>query len=285
MHTPVLTEKVLEYLNVKENENFIDCTIGGGGHAFKILEKNGPRGKVLGIDWDKRMLDELQPHARLPLVNDNFARIKEIAEKEKFKPVHGILLDLGISLDHFETSGRGFSFQKNEILDMRLNEQQALDAKKILNFWSKFDIEKILKEYGEEQFARDIAKAIVQERSKTPIIKTFQLVHIITGATPKWYQRKKVHPATKTFQALRIAVNNELDNLTKALPQAVGLLNKGGRLVVISFHSLEDRIVKNFFRKEPLFKILTKKPVVAAFQEVQQNPRSRSAKLRAVEKI
>ena len=284
MHTPVLTKEVIKFLNPQPNENFIDCTIGGGGHAKEILQRNGPKGKVLGIDWDPEMLKNIKAK-RLTLVHDNFANLKDIVEREKFNRVSGILFDLGVSLDHFEKSQRGFSFQRNEILDMRLNPQHSLDAQKILNFWSRFDIEKILKEYGEEQFAESIAKAIVEERSKIPITKTFQLVHIIKNATPSWYSKRKLHWATKTFQALRIAVNSELENLTKALPQAVSLLKKGGRIAVISFHSLEDRIVKNFLRREPTLKIIAKKPVVPAFLEQKQNPRSRSAKLRAAIKI
>jgi len=284
MHTPVLTKEVIKFLNPQPNENFIDCTIGGGGHAKEILQRNGPKGKVLGIDWDPEMLKNIKAK-RLTLVHDNFANLKDIVEREKFNRVSGILFDLGVSLDHFEKSQRGFSFQRNEILDMRLNPQHSLDAQKILNFWSRFDIEKILKEYGEEQFAESIAKAIVEERSKMPITKTFQLVHIIKNATPSWYSKRKLHWATKTFQALRIAVNSELENLTKALPQAVSLLKKGGRIAVISFHSLEDRIVKNFLRREPTLKIIAKKPVVPAFLEQKQNPRSRSAKLRAAIKI
>ncbi len=284
MHTPVLTKEVIKFLNPQPNENFIDCTLGGGGHAKEILQRNGPKGKVLGIDWDPEMLKNIKAK-RLVLVHDNFANLKDIAEREKCKPISGILFDLGISSDHFEKSQRGFSFQKNETLDMRLNPQHSLDAQKILNFWSRFDIEKILKEYGEEQFAESIAKAIVQERSKTPITKTFQLVEIIKNATPSWYSKRKLHWATKTFQALRIAVNSELENLTRVLPQAVSLLSKGGRIIVISFHSLEDRIVKNFLRAEPKLQIITKKPIVPTFQERKQNPRSRSAKLRVAIKM
>ena len=292
MHIPVLKEKLIELLNPKKNENFIDCTFGSGGHAQAILEKNGPKGKVLGIDWDPDALKGVKFEIRnskfekrLLLIHDNFANLKDIVQREKFKPVHGILFDLGISSDHFEKSQRGFSFQKNEVLDMRLNPTHSLDASKILNFWSRFDIEKILQEYGEEQFAEPIAKAIVHERSKAPITKTFQLVQIIKSATPAWYSRKKLHPATKTFQALRIAVNSELENLTRALPQAVSALNQGGRIAIISFHSLEDRIVKNFFKNEPTLAVITKKPMIPTFKEQKQNPKSRSAKLRVAIKI
>lgn len=290
MHIPVLTNEVIQFLEPKSNENFVDCTIGNGGHAKEILERNGPKGKVLGIDWDEEQIKNLRVEmknytGRLVLINDNFANLKDIVEQEKFKRISGILFDLGVSSDHFEKSGRGFSFQRNEILDMRLNLRQGIDAKKILNFWSRFDIEKILKEYGEERFAESIAKAIVQERSKSPITKTFELVNIIKSATPGWYARAKIHPATKTFQALRIAVNSELENLVQVLPQAVSLLVPGGRIAVISFHSLEDRIVKVFFKEEKSIRIITKKPVVAGYKEQRENPRSRSAKLRAAVKL
>ncbi|MBI1971331.1 MAG: 16S rRNA (cytosine(1402)-N(4))-methyltransferase RsmH [Candidatus Wildermuthbacteria bacterium] len=288
-HVPVLQKEVIKYLDPKPDENFIDCTIGSGGHTLAILERTAPTGKVLGIDWDTEAIAKLKTQTaklwkRLILVNDNFAHIQDIVQREKFRPVHGILLDLGMSSDQLEKSGRGFTFQKNEPLDMRYDPANLLDATKILNFWSRQDIERIFKEYGEEQFAQEIAKAIVAARSEKPIIKTFQLVDIITHATPKWYQRKKLHPATKTFQALRITVNNELQNLTHALPQAVSVLSPGGRIAAISFHSLEDRIVKRFFRSEPSLKVLTKKPATASWPERKTNPKSRSAKLRVCAK-
>lgn len=286
MHIPVLKEEVLKYLDPSKNEHFVDATLGFGGHAKAILEKTLPKGKLLGIEWDREVLEQTKTSmtkeelTRTTLVCDSYTNLESIAKREKFPKVSGIILDLGMSSWHVDESKRGFSFQKNELLDMRYNPNHSLDAKKILNFWSRFDIEAILKEYGEEQFARDIAKAIVEARKQTPVIRTFQLVEIIKAATPKWYHRKKLNPATKTFQALRIAVNSELENISNVLPQALSVLAEGGRLAVISFHSLEDRIVKTFFKNQSNLRILTKKPVIASFKEQKENPRARSAKLR-----
>ena len=284
MHIPVLGEEVLKYLDPKPNENFIDCTFGQGGHASAILEKTKPNGKVLGIDLNIRF----KGYKRLILEKDNFANLKEIVGKTKFGKADGILLDLGLSSWHLEESGGGFSFQKQEPLDMRYNAANQLTAEKIVNFWSAPEIEKILTEYGEEKFAGEIAREIINSRQEGQIKNTSQLVTIIRRALPARYQRQKIHPATRTFQALRIAVNDELNNLQVVLPQTLEVLKKGGRLVVISFHSLEDRIVKNFLKdkvKENLISILAKKPVVASFQEIKDNPRARSAKLRAAVKV
>jgi len=186
---------------------------------------------------------------------------------------------------HIEESKRGFSFQKQEPLDMRYSISNPVTAEKIVNYWSKTDIERILKEYGEEQFSKEIAQAIAEQRGRTPIVKTTQLVNIIEEATPRWYHKKRAHPATKTFQALRIAVNRELENIKEALPQAAELLEPQGRIAVISFHSLEDRIVKNFFKTHPSLSMITKKPIMPSLQEQKTNPRSRSAKLRIALKL
>ncbi len=290
MHIPVLQKEVLQYLDPKSNEHFIDCTIGGGGHTSAILERIAPRGKVLGIDWSPEMIKDIKIKNNLILAVDNFANLKEIVKEKKFDKVSGILLDLGYSSWHLEESGRGFSFQKKEPLDMRYSLENQLTAEKILNYWSKFDIERILREYGEEKFAGKIAENIIEERKVRAIKHTLQLVEIIKKSVRG---RQKIHPATRIFQALRIAVNDELNNLQKALPQALEILPSGGRLVIISFHSLEDRIVKNFLSarggsalggKNQLLKILTKKPITPSLQEFKINPRSRSAKLRAAQK-
>jgi len=285
MHIPVLTEKILEYLAPKPNENFIDCTAGGGGHTFSILERTAPRGKVLAIDWDPEQIKNLKLKiknykGRLILREGNFADVKEIARQEKFHPVHGILFDLGLSSDQLESSGRGFSFQKDEPLDMRYNPNNPDTAEKLLNYSSKAQLEHILKEYGEEEFAEQIAQAIVQSRAQKHVQKTSQLVRIVQQACPKWYLHKKIHPATKTFQAFRIAVNNELENLQKGLRQAKELAGLNGKIAVISFHSLEDRIVKEFFKHEPALKPMNKKPITSSAAEIKRNPRARSAKLR-----
>ena len=283
MHIPVLQKEVVKYLDPKTNENFIDCTVGEAGHSLAILELNGPKGKVLGIDRDKNQILKLKKIERLVLINDNFSNLKEIVEKEKFHSVSGILFDLGMASSHLEESGRGFSFLKKEPLDMRYNLENPLTAEKILNYWSELDIEKILEEYGEEKFSSQIAKEVIRQRKVRPISNTFQLVDILKTAIPYKYQHQRIHFATRTFQALRIAVNDELEHFKKALPQATEILNKGGRLAVISFHSLEDRIVKFFFKEKLLtgeLKILTKKPIGPGEQEIKINPRSRSGKLR-----
>ena len=309
MHIPVLEEEVLKYLAPKPIENFIDCTIGQGGHASAILERNGPKGMVLGIDRDKDVIENTKKRKRLILACDNFANLREIVKREKFNKVQGILFDLGMSSWHLEESGRGFTFQKREPLDMRYDRENPLTAQKIVNFYSKIELEKILKEYGEEQFFEKIAEAIIAERRMGPIETTYQLAEIIKKAVPGWYCRQKLHFATKTFQALRIAVNNELDGVSRALPQSLEVLERGGRLAVISFHSLEDRIVKNFLKESAreneegrqakeglpaeenggasgsIIKILTKKPITPSDEEVRKNPRSRSARLRAAIKL
>jgi len=286
IHIPVLQKEVLEYLSPKPNQNFIDCTIGEAGHTLAILEKNKPEGKVLGIEWDIELYKNLSKLTinKLSLVNDNFVNLKEIVERERFKPVYGIIFDLGMSSWHLEESGRGFSFLRNEPLDMRFGVQNELTAEEIVNKWKAKDIEKVLEEYGEERFAKRIAKNIVEIRKFKPIETTFQLLDVIKKAVPGWYQHRKIHFATRTFQALRIAVNDELENLKEVLPQALEILMPGGCLVIISFHSLEDRIVKNFFANQK-FKILTKKPITPSEEEIKINPRSRSAKLRAILKI
>jgi 16S rRNA (cytosine1402-N4)-methyltransferase len=293
-HKPVLLKEVIEWLDVGRNKNYVDCTIGEGGHAIEILKRNGPKGKVLGIEIDPELYKKLEKERlkRLILVNDSYTNLKEIVERENFKKVYGILFDLGISSWHIEKSGRGFSFLRDEPLIMRYNgnltKEPKLTAEMIVNEWPEREIERILKEYGEERFAKRIVREIVKARKVKPIKTTFQLVEVIKKAVPSFYRYRKIHFATKTFQALRIAVNNELENLKVALPQTIEVLEKEGRLVVISFHSLEDRIVKNFLKekeREGKIKILTKKPIRPSKEEVKQNPRSRSAKLRAALKI
>lgn len=299
IHKPVLIKEVLEYLNPQKDENFIDCTVGEGGHTIEILERNGPNGKVLGIDWDLHQIEnareQLQEYKeRSVLITDSYLNIGHIAEANQLKPIHGILVDLGYSSWHIEESGKGFSFMKDEPLDMRYSIENNLTAEKIINEYSESELEKILKEYGEEKNSRKIAKKIIEERTlrlrsgQGKIKTTFQLIDIIGSTIPLKSKSQKIHFATRTFQALRIAVNHELDNLIEFLPKAVETLVSGGRLVIISFHSLEDRIVKNYFKEtseEGTVKILTKKPVIANEIEMAINPRSRSAKLRAIIKL
>jgi len=296
MHIPVLLHEVLEYVNPQPGWKFIDATIDGGGHAMAIMERIVPGGKLLGIEWDSELLNQLKFKIQgsrfkddVILVNDSYANLREIAKKHGFSEVDGIFFDLGMSRWHLEEAGRGFSFLKDEPLDMRYSCQEFSKetAAEIVNKSSYDELVRILKEYGEEKFAKSIAAAIVEARKRNPIKSTFQLVEIIKNSTPFWYRRRRIHFATKTFQALRIAVNGELDNLRVGLQQAEELLKNKGRIAVISFHSLEDRIVKNFFKesnKEKRLNIITKKPIRAGLAEISANPSARSAKLRVAEK-
>ena len=285
IHTPVLQKEVLEYLDLKPNENVVDCTIDGGGHASAILEKIKPEGNVLGIDCDSSMIHRLEGIQHLIPVCGNFVDLKEIVQEQNFGPVQGILFDLGMSSWHLEQSGRGFSFLKDEPLDMSYS--AGATARDIVNTAKESEIEKILRDYGEERFSRRIAREIVKERKTSAIQTTFQLVAVIRKAIPARFYHGRIHFATRTFQALRIAVNDELNNLEKALPRSIDVLAVGGRIVVIAFHSLEDRIVKNFFRAQSpeLLHNLTKKPVVPSYEERIANRRARSSKLRAAEKL
>ncbi len=291
MHIPVLLKIVINYLNPKSGENFIDCTIGTGGHSLAILKKNG-LGKILAIDLDKKNIEFLksQNKDRLFLVNDSFKNLKRIVEKHNFYPVNGILFDLGLSSLQIEESGRGFSFQKDELLDMRFNKNQEITAREIVNKFDLQEIEEIFKDYGEERFSKRIARRIVEQRKIKPIETSLELKKIIKQAIPSGKSRRgKIDRVlARIFQALRIEVNQELENLKQGLIQSIDILSPKGRLVVISFHSLEDRIVKHFFREQKdqkKVKILTKKPIVPQIEEIQKNPRARSAKLRAIIKL
>jgi len=299
MHIPVMKNKVIEYLSPKANENFIDCTFGQGGHTKAILEKNGPNGKVLAIEADPELYKKFQSQGplvissqlldRLILRNGSYADLRKIAQENNFAPVNGVLMDLGMSSWHLEQSHKGFSFQRDETLDMRYNpEINPLTAYEIVNSFSEDELEMVLKEYGEERFARQISKKIVEKRKSKPIRTTLDLVQIIWLAMPSWYKSNKIHPATKTFQALRIKTNEEIEALKQGLVKAVDVVEKQGRIVVISFHSLEDREVKKIFKRGAqlnILEILTKKPITASEEEIVGNPRARSAKLRAAKKI
>lgn len=305
VHKPVLLKEVLEYLQPGPGRHFVDCTLGSGGHAEAILEQNGENGKLLGIDWDAdaiaRSADRLGKFGkRAILVNDSYVNIKKIIADKEFKKVHGIVVDLGFSLNQIQDSGRGFSFQYDEPLDMRYSLDNDLTASKILNNYSEDQLTRIFRDYGEESEARKIARKIVEVRKEKEITRTTQLVQIVFGLKKR---RTKIHPATKIFQALRIAVNDELNNIMTVLGDFLDVVEVGGRVVVISFHSLEDRIVKRYFQQEakgclcapeipicscghlPRVKILTKKPVQPTEREIEDNFHSRSAKLRAVERI
>lgn len=288
-HIPVLKKEVLEYLRPKSNKNFIDCTVNGGGHSLAILEKTGPEGKILGIDADPEVLkntkykiQDTKYKDRLILAHGNFADVKKIAENNNFNNISGILFDLGMSSWHVDESCRGFTFKKEEALDMRYNKEFGISAAEIINTFSENELEKIFKEYGEEKFFKKIAQKIVEARRIRRIETTLDLVKIVGGFD------RKIHSATRVFQALRIAANDELGNIQKALPMTLEILKPGARIVVISFHSLEDRIIKKFFQeksKQGILKILTKKPLTPEFAEIKVNFRARSAKLRAAEII
>jgi 16S rRNA (cytosine1402-N4)-methyltransferase len=271
MHIPVLLNEIIE--QIESNKNYVDCTLGFGGHSKEILKKNRPNGKVLGIEIDKEIFEKTIKDERLIAVNDSYVNLEKIVKKHNFKDISGILLDAGMSSYHIDLSGRGFSFNKDEPLLM--NYGSGISAEEIINEYSEDEIERILREYGEEKFSRKIAKKIVEERKRKRIKSTLQLVEIVRKIVP----RSKINPATRTFQAIRIEANKELENLESVLPQALKLLNRGGKLFIISFHSLEDRIVKNFIKNNQLE---LNKPIIPSEQEIKSNPRSRSAKLRII---
>jgi 16S rRNA (cytosine1402-N4)-methyltransferase len=285
---PVLLEETLSALDPKPGRHFIDATVGQGGHAEAILRRTLPAGRLLGFDRDPRNLEvakqRLAPFGkRAVLVRDSYANLARHARANGFEEVDGILFDIGFSSAHIEDASRGFSFQKEGPLDMRYDPSQELTAAVIVNGWNEDELAQLFRQLGEEGNARQIAQAIVARRRKERILTTQDLSGVVASVNRR---RGKIHPATKVFQALRIAVNDELGELEKALPQALELLKPGGRLAVISFHSLEDRIVKRFLAahdgKET--KTLTKRVIEATEAEIAANPRSRSAKLRIAEK-
>ncbi|HDD35418.1 MAG TPA: 16S rRNA (cytosine(1402)-N(4))-methyltransferase RsmH [Candidatus Desulfofervidus auxilii] len=289
-HIPVLKEEVLFYLNCEPGKVFVDGTVGGGGHAKAILEASKPNGILVGLDVDEEALAVAQKNLslyreRLILKKTNYAKMKEVLEEIGYEKVDGILLDLGISSLQLADPKRGFSLLQTGPLDMRMDKISSLTAYHIVNKWSKWRLKEIIRQFGEEKWAGRIAQKIIENR---PIETTTQLSQVIASAIPKKYWPRRIHPATRTFQALRIVVNKELENLKQFLNQALNLLMPKGRLVIISFHSLEDRIVKTAFRvwvEEKKVKLLTKKPIRPSREEIAQNPRSRSARLRAIETI
>ena len=289
-HIPVLADEVIKFLDPKKNENFIDCTLGDGGHSAELLRRTAPNGKVLGFDLDSEAVKVVRKNleefgSRLIVRNESYANLNKAVAEEKFGPADGALMDFGFSSPQLEDRGRGFSFQRDEPLDMSYSTAaDHLTAAEIVNVWTKDEITRVLAEFGEEHLAERIAAKIVSARHHKHIISTVQLVEVIKAAVPKNYEHGRIHPATRTFQALRIAVNGELDSVNAVLPQALAALKPGGRLVCISFHSLEDRLVKSFFKEmsaKRKIEILTPKPITATEKEIQNNPRSRSAKLRA----
>ncbi len=289
-HIPVLVDEVIDNLNCLRGGIYVDSTLGEGGHGQKILQAILPGGLLIGIDQDgeaiRRAKENLKEYKENLLTFErNFSEIGAILESLRIKEVDGILFDLGLSSLQLQDANRGFSFQKDGPLDMRMSENIKLTAGYLLNTFSFDELVKILFQYGEERWARRIVRRVVESRRKRPLETTFQLVEIVKRAIPRSAWPRKIHVATRTFQALRIAVNDELMVLQKSLPQAARFLKKGARICIISYHSLEDRIVKNFFReyKTQGLKAVFPKPVTPTRQELQMNPRSRSAKLRAGE--
>ena len=287
IHKPVLLKEALEFLKVEKGKRFIDATVGEGGHAVAIAQRGGI---VLGIDQDPEILKQAKELLgdKTVLVQGNFREIERIARENRFTEVDGILLDLGISSWHLKESGRGFSFQKDEPLDMRADPNLTVTAADLLNGLNKDELKELFQKYGEEERAPQLAAAVVRARSLKPFRTTADLVGVAekVGRT-KDVRRDRIHPATKIFQALRIAVNDEVENLRSVLPRAFEVLKTGGHLVVVSFHSLEDREVKNFFQRMESSDqgiILTEKPLRPRPAEVLQNPQSRSARLRAMER-
>ncbi len=288
-HIPVLLEEATSLLLGNGGNIYVDCTVGGAGHAKRILEKNR-KAFLIGIDIDEEALEIAESvlqqfKGRYVLYKANFADLDLVLKEENIKEVDGFLFDLGVSLFQIK-SKRGFSFQIEAPLDMRMDKEQKLTAYKVVNEYSEKELIKIFKDFGEEKLSRKIAKAIVHRRRRKPIETTKELADLIVSVYPPRARYGRIHPATRIFQALRIEVNRELDNLKKALDKTLNFLRLRSRVVVISFHSLEDRIVKRFFKSNSnVFHLITKKPVVPSAQEIRRNPSSRSAKLRAVEVI
>lgn len=296
MHIPVLLKETIEYLSVKQGETLVDATLGGGGLSYAIAKKFGKDVFIIGFDADEdavlrseEKIKELDSRHLFKVVN--FSNIAGELDELGYKEVQKIAFDLGLSSYQLEDSGRGFSFQRNELLKMTFSKSissEDVDAGEIVNKWSEDVLKTIISSYGEERFAGRISKAIVHERKKRPIETTKDLVLIIERSVPAGYLRGRVHPATKTFQALRIAVNDEITALQEGLKGAFLKIASGGRIAVISFHSLEDRIVKRFFvekQKEGVALRITKKPIRPCQSEIDDNPRSRSAKLRVLKKL
>ncbi len=303
IHIPVLLDEAIEGLRARPGGYFVDCTVGLGGHAAVILERIMPSGRLLGIDADPEAIhvsqDELSNYGEaVTLANDNFVNLEAICKRYHFHPVDGVLFDLGVSSLQLDTAERGFSFHLDAHLNMRFDPRQGLTASDIVNTFSEQELARLIEKYGEERHSRRIARHIVQNR---PVATTLELARLVEQALRS--KRARIHPATRTFMALRIAANSELQNLEPALKQAIDLLRPEGRLAVISYHSLEDRIVKQFMRRAasnclcpprtvmcrcghvPTLKLISRKVIKPTSLEIESNPRSRSAKLRIAERL
>ncbi len=292
-HIPVMLQEVVTLLRCEPGRIYVDATLGSGGHAEEILRRTEPDGRVIGIDWDGKAIEEatkrLQSFGRrVSILRENYCHLPEILQSAGIDGVDGILLDLGLSSLQLDEKERGFSFREEGPLDMRMDRREKCTAADLVNGLPATELERILLDYGEERWARRIARAIVLEREKEPIQTTRALSRIVYGAIPKRYPSRRIDPATRTFQALRMKVNRELENLKEMLESGWKVLEKGGRICILTFHSLEDRMVKEAYRRlerEGKMRILTKRPLRPSEEEVKKNPRSRSAKLRCAERL
>ena len=306
-HISVLLNECLEGLNIKENGIYVDGTLGGAGHSSEILKRLSNEGRLIGIDQDtdalKAAKERLKNYSNVTFVHSNFSSIENVLNNLNIDGVDGILMDLGVSSYQLDEGERGFSYMKDAPLDMRMNRDKDFFAYNVINEYSEEDLYRIIRDYGEEKFARRIASFIVENRQEKNIETTLELVEIIKSAIPAKARREGPHPAKRTFQAIRIEVNSELSILNKTIEDGVGKLNKGGRMAIITFHSLEDRIVKNKFRdlavscrcpkefpvcvcgEKAKVKVISRKAIEPTKEEVDINPRSRSAKLRVIEKL
>ncbi|MHB8155932.1 MAG: 16S rRNA (cytosine(1402)-N(4))-methyltransferase RsmH [Desulfocucumaceae bacterium] len=308
LHRPVLLDEVLDGLNIREDGTYVDCTVGGAGHSREILKRLSPMGKLVGLDQDRDALREATSRLaefgdRVVLIQNNFVDLPEVLDNLGLGPVDGILYDLGVSSYQLDNPDRGFSYLRDAPLDMRMNRDSGISAGDLINNMSEKELTQIIRQYGEERFAGRIASFIVRQRVKDPILTTGRLVDVIRSAVPAKYRREGPHPARRTFQAIRIAVNKELEILRGSVLGAVERLNTGGRMCVITFHSLEDRIIKETFKElaqkcvcprdfpvcicnsKPLVKIIKSGGITPSAAELEENPRSRSARLRILEKL
>lgn len=296
MHIPVLKDESIDGLKIQSGDIFVDCTLGGGGHTQEVIKRFKNKVKIIGLDLDSEAIDRVrslisQSSSDVTLVESGFENIDKVLTNLKLASVDRILVDLGISSFQLDDSGRGFSFTKDEPLLMTMKKnpgENDISAREIVNTWDESTLRDIIYGFGEEKHSRKIARAIVEARKDKSIETTFDLVKIIEDAVGGYYKRLKIHPSTRTFQALRIATNSELVNLDKVIEKGWASLSKGGRLAIISFHSLEDRIVKRAFLKlksAGTANIITKKPIIPTKEEIKINTRARSAKLRIIEKL
>lgn len=306
-HFSVMLKECIEMLDIKEDGIYIDCTLGGAGHSKEILKRLSPKGRLIGIDQDldalKAAKEKLKDYKNVTYVHNNFYNIKEILKSLEVEKVDGILMDLGVSSYQLDEGERGFSYMKEAALDMRMNREETFSAYNVVNEYSEDELFRILRDFGEEKFSRRIAARIVEKRKIKPVETTLELVKIIDGCIPAKFKREGGHPAKRTFQAIRIEVNSELSILDRTIEDGIEALNKEGIMAIITFHSLEDRIVKNKFRdltdpckcpkelpmcvcgKKPIIRLINKKPIEATEEELENNSRSRSAKLRVCKKI